>query len=280
MFKYFFILLMSSLCVSCSKPPPKLTNGYIEGRYTYIATSVSGRLMSLDVQRGAPVKSGQILFRLEGQIEKSEEQIAQAGVKQAQNSRDVIVAKLAYAKATYERNKQLIKKNAIQQSLLDQEKSKHDALLAQLAAAEESLSADILKLKQAQWQNQQNNGIAPVAGMVFDIYYRLGEYIPAEHAVLSLLAHEDVKVIFYVNGGELSSLKLGQFVSLLNDGTNEQYKAKIDYISPSAEFTPPVIYSDKTNDKLVYRIEAKLESQNAFQVHPGQPVSINYNSHE
>lgn len=265
---------------SCSRQPLKQVNGYVEGRYTYIATSVSGRLIRLNVTRGTPVKRGQLLFNLEVEPELKEERIAHARVKQAQNARDAIIAKLAYAKVTYERNKKLIEIKAIQQSLLDQEKSKYDVLLAQLAQAEDDLSALSLNLKQAQWRLQQNNSVAPIDGMVFDIYYRIGEYTHANQAVLSLLAPEDVKAIFYVNGLDVSALQLGQQISVFNAGHKESYKAQIDYISPSVEFTPPVIYSDQTHEKLTYRIEAKFRTQDAFHVHPGQPVTINYASHE
>ena len=35
-------------------------------------------------------------------------------------------------------------------------------------------------------------------------------------------------------------------------------QAKISYISPRAEFTPPVIYSEKARSKLVFMVEAIL----------------------
>jgi HlyD family secretion protein len=39
-----------------------------------------------------------------------------------------------------------------------------------------------------------------------------------------------------------------------------------------------VIYSNETNPKLIYRIEAEFASQDAKRLHPGQPVSVMYSS--
>ncbi|CAN8140513.1 hypothetical protein THIOSC15_2320002 [uncultured Thiomicrorhabdus sp.] len=47
--------------------------------------------------------------------------------------------------------------------------------------------------------------------------------------------------------------------------------ATISYISNVAEFTPPLIFSQKFRQKLVYLIEAKLSDG---QLRPGQPVDV------
>ena len=48
----------------------------------------------------------------------------------------------------------------------------------------------------------------------------------------------------------------------------------ISFISPQAEYTPPVIYSESSRAKLVYRIEARPPPKQAFLLNPGQPVVV------
>ena len=48
--------------------------------------------------------------------------------------------------------------------------------------------------------------------------------------------------------------------------------AKIRFIAPQAEFTPPVIYSMDERSKLVFLIEARAERPELLRV--GQPVSV------
>jgi HlyD family secretion protein len=47
----------------------------------------------------------------------------------------------------------------------------------------------------------------------------------------------------------------------------------VRYISPQAEFTPPVIYSEQTQAKLVFMAEAWADA-NPERLHPGQPVLV------
>jgi HlyD family secretion protein len=50
--------------------------------------------------------------------------------------------------------------------------------------------------------------------------------------------------------------------------------AKITYISNEAEYTPPVIYSNETREKLVFMVEAHPSVADANRLHPGQPVTV------
>ena len=45
-------------------------------------------------------------------------------------------------------------------------------------------------------------------------------------------------------------------------------------ISPRAEYTPPVIYSQESRDKLVFMVEAVFDDKTAANLHPGQPVDV------
>ena len=48
----------------------------------------------------------------------------------------------------------------------------------------------------------------------------------------------------------------------------------INYISPEAEFTPPVIYSTKRREKLIFMAEAIPALQQAGRMKIGQPFDV------
>jgi len=50
----------------------------------------------------------------------------------------------------------------------------------------------------------------------------------------------------------------------------------VSYISPRAEYTPPVIYSRETRSKLVFMIEIVFDPPSAAKLHPGQPVDVTF----
>lgn len=261
---------------ACSRSKGHEAQGYVEGRYTYMATSVSGVLMELMVARGAKVQKGKLLFVLEGQPESDEYDAALENFNQTLSERDAIIANLSYAKITYERNKILVPKQAIQQSALDSAKANYQALLAQLAQANANIASSKATLAQSLWRKNQKSIISPIDGVVFDTYYRLGEYTEANQAILSLLAPKDIKVVFYINEMNLGSIKLNNQITVMCDGCEKKFVGRISFISPTAEYTPPVIYSNDTNEKLVYRIEAEFSVEDAIHLHPGQPVRVIY----
>ncbi|HZB53365.1 MAG TPA: HlyD family secretion protein, partial [Reyranella sp.] len=59
------------------------------------------------------------------------------------------------------------------------------------------------------------------------------------------------------------------------DGCPPDLQATITYVSPRAEFTPPVIYSQSARTKLVFLIEARPDKvADNIALAPGLPVSV------
>jgi HlyD family secretion protein len=58
------------------------------------------------------------------------------------------------------------------------------------------------------------------------------------------------------------------------DGANAPVVGTVSFVSPEAEYTPPVIYSRESRSKLVFMIELRFEPDVAAKLHPGQPVDV------
>jgi len=67
---------------------------------------------------------------------------------------------------------------------------------------------------------------------------------------------------------------VGQKIFFDCDGCPQTREAAISFISPRAEYTPPVIYSQESREKLVFRVEATMTEATAKGVNPGQPVDV------
>jgi HlyD family secretion protein len=262
------------LLASCGRPSLHRTNGYIEGRYTYVSSGVSGILQVLAVSKGRSVNKGQLLFQLESQPESDIYKASVENLKQSIASRDAIAANLVYARQTYERYKILVPQHAIQQSVLDEAKARYVAQVAQLSQANATIAAMQSSLAQSKWTMEQKTVVSPIEGMVFDTYYEVGENTEARKPILSLLPPTGIKAVFYVEEPLVGALKINQVVRVYYSGSTSDVVGKIAFISPTAEYTPPVIYSTETNMKLSYRIEAVFPPQEAFRLHPGQPISV------
>lgn len=254
------LVLYSLICTSCSHHEENQLQGYIEGEYTYISSGVSGTLLTLNISRGQQVTKNQLLFTLDPEPDQAIMEAAEATVEQLQ-------AQVAFANIQWIRQQKLYLKNATDKASLDEAETTYTSTVKQLQNAKSTVTKE-------QWAFQQKTVYAPISGYVNDTFYRLGEKVIANQPVLSILAPENIKVLFYIPERQLSTIHLGQLITFTCDGCKKPTTATITYISSEAEYTPPIIYSKDTRYKLVYLVRADMPKNIALQFHPGQPVDI------
>ena len=103
-----------------------------------------------------------------------------------------------------------------------------------------------------------------------------GEWVNTNQPVVSLLPPQNIKARFFVPERELGALRLGQKLALSCDGCAAPIPAAVTFISPQAEYTPPVIYSQQERAKLVFLVEARPAPEDAERLHPGQPLEVRF----
>jgi HlyD family secretion protein len=82
------------------------------------------------------------------------------------------------------------------------------------------------------------------------------------------------RIRFFVPESIIATLHNGQAIEAHCDGCATPIPATISFIAVQAEYTPPVIYSQGSREKLVFRIEAVPEPQDALRLRPGLPVEV------
>lgn len=304
--------LSATVVAGCSDNTPATFQGYAEGEYVHIAAAFSGTLDALAVQRGAQIKAGTLLFRLESQNESAARNEAAERLRQAAaqlenlkkgkrpSELEAIRAQQAQAQATLRlsetqlrRMERLLGSGAVTREQLDQARSGYDrdrarlaelnaqAQTARLGAREDEIRAAAAEtdaaraaLAQAEWRLAQKSVSATLDGVIDDTLYVQGEWVPAGAPVISLLPPQNIKIRFFVPEAALGALRIGQGVAVTCDGCGAPIAAQIRFIASQAEYTPPVIYSKETRSKLVFMVEAWPAPQDAVKLHPGQPVDV------
>jgi HlyD family secretion protein len=295
-----------------SAPGPPSFQGYGEGEFVLVAPTVGGNLVTLAVQRGQRVSQGDPLFILEQADELAARNQAAALLQQARDRLanltkgrrrpeiDVIAAQKAQAEAQLrlaqldlERQKRLIGSAAFMkqqfdqaQATYDQQRGHLDELTAALAVAELSLGRDDelrvavgdveanqAALVQAQWKLDQKTVAAPAAGLVADTYFNPGEMIAPGQALVSILPPENIKVRYFVTEVALARFPIGTAVTIRCDGCASEIPATVRFVSPQAEYTPPVLYNRENRNRLVFMIEARPTARPEA-LRPGQPVDV------
>ncbi len=306
-------LAAGGLLAGCGGPPPASVQGYVEGEYVYVSSPEAGTLRALPVRRGLRVRAGDPLFSLEDVPEKAAreqaaQQLAQAQatledlkkgrrpseIQSTQAQLDQAQAALALAEQELARQEKLaaVPGGAARQDLdrarstRDQDSRRVAQLQAdlqtaelgsrddQIAAGAAAVRALQAALERADWELSQKSQAAPADGLVFDTLYRPGEWVAAGRPVMALLPPENVKVRAFVAEARVGAIHAGDPVSVTVDGVAQPLPGKVSFISPQAEYTPPVIYSEESRGKLVFMVEVIFDAATAANLHPGQPVDV------
>jgi HlyD family secretion protein len=305
------VLLAGLVAARCSRPVTHGWQGYLEGEYIYVAAPLAGQLENLAVQKGARVSAGAPLFRLEqsaelatlreatGRLRQAQARLADLGKGQRPSELAAAEARLAQAgtaaelsgrelaratrlhdttvlsdddfdriRLTHEANTRLVSETAAQFATA-QLGGRSDVV----AAAEAEAAAAQAALDRAGWGVAQKSQTAPRAALVYDTLYREGEFVAAAAPVVALLPPENIKVRFFVPEGDLAALKAGDRVRVALTG-RPALEARISYLSPQPEYTPPVLYNRENRAKLVFLVEAVFAAADARDLHPGQPVDV------
>lgn len=309
------MVIALAILIGCDKAPSDLVQGYVEGEYVYVASPYGGALATLSVRRGTQVAAGDALFTLEYISEKAVRDEAELKLSQARaNLQDrrkgkrpseiaSLRAQLQQAQAALQlsfrevaRQEGLVTvpgaavevevdrarsaRDQNQQRVSQLEADLHTALLGsrtdQVTAAEAEVRAKEAALAKAEWDLAQKRQLAPKTGLVFDTLYREGEWVPAGRPVVVLLPPDHIKVRVFVSQLRLGAIRLGDTVQVMVDGVQGSLPGRVSYISPKAEYTPPMLYSQGSREKLVFLVEVLFDQTVAVKLHPGQPVDVQF----
>lgn len=303
-------MLLTALLISCEKPSEVRYQGYVEGENIFLASPYSGILVKKLTHRGQVVKKNQLLFQLDSEPQILQIKQARAELNEAQRiyqdlqnpkrkpeieaikaQIEQIDAQLELAQIRVARFKHLHDMQAGDRDRLDQAIARYDELkhlrsqyqanleLAQLGGREEQINAQLARIKRLQeklaetkWQLAQKSIYAPESGIIFDTFYLPGEFVASQQPIAALLTPKNVRIEFFVPAERVNGFNQGQIIEFTCMGCKKNYTARVSYISPEAEYVPPLVYSRDNADKLVFRIKAQILQPDKFK--PGQPVTV------
>lgn len=302
--------LAATLFAACAAPSP-LAVGYVEGDFVLVAPVEGARIESLSARQGARVTAGETLATLQADdarhaVEEARAALAQAeaqaaDTRQGRRPEEIAVleaalrsanAQGAEARRMLDRTRDLASRGIAAASELERAETALETADAGIGQAEANLAVARLPardeairaaegqaeraraaLAQAEWRLAQRTVIAPAAGRIAEVIRNPGEMAGPSQPILSLLPDGAIRLKLYVPEPQFSALGIGTLLTVQCDGCPPGLTARISYASPEPEFTPPVIYSLETRQKLVHLVEARPEGDSAA-LKPGQIVDV------
>lgn len=283
-------------------------SGYVEAERLMIAAPISGAVRSLAVEEGEVVDRGAPLFAVDpaqsrADLDRAEAGAAAAAAQAADAGKGdrpielaVLDAQVDAARARDEearrdlaRVRTLAEKGVYAPARLETAQAAARTAAADLRAAQRRRDGAELgarsdqqtaaqarvteaqaSVRSAQARLSDLAPAAPEAAVVEEVFYRPGEWVPANQPVLALASLDRLRIRFFVPQDQLHAYRPGLEVRFECDGCAGPQRARITRVSPRAEFTPPVIYSRDSRERLVFMVEAKPDAR----LPAGLPVDV------
>lgn len=277
------------LLASCAPKDDGSLYGYVDADLIYLAPQDSGVVKTLNVREGDKVKAGDVVFTLDParaaiaaeQAGAAAEGAAARTADEGMMAKQIVEAQaeLTLAEQSFRRSKSLVKDGAVSKEKYDTDVAAVAAAKARLDGARaerdamlrdrDSMSA---AARLAERRLTDLETLAPQDGTIERIYRRPGEVAAFGDPVAALLSPENFKLKFFAPEKMLSSLAIGGKIDFFCDGCAASRAATLSFIATEPQFTPPVIYSIKEREKLVFLVEARPDDPDGLRT--GLPVTI------
>lgn len=283
------LIIPLMVIIGCNKYD-KLSDAYgnFESDEVIVSSETHGLLTSFDLHEGDEVTIGQTLALVDTTdkaLMKMEinEQLTMINLKykKAQSDLSILQAELNKATKDVENYQNLYNNNVVSLEVLEAHQHKKLILSKELSSANLSLSlikqeAEQLKVKLliAERELKKCQIESPITGTILTKYVQDGELVTMGRPLLKLTNLNEVYLKAYVTQTQLSSIKLGQSVTILIDDLQglKELTGQITYINSKAEFTPKTIQTRDERANLVYAIKISVEYEDAIKI--GMPAEV------
>lgn len=229
-----------------------LLDGHLQAvRQSVLSAQASGRIATLSVKAGDPVKAGQVLAVID-------DRATQAGVAQALAGFAQADANLANAKAAYERSRDLRAQGFLAQAALDTAQAQYRAAQAAAAAARAGQT-------QASVAQGFTRLTAPYDGWVLQTHAEAGALAMPGTPVLTVYAPQPIRAVVHVPASQQALALQSQRVEVQLPGTGQ-------WVLPAAKTSLPA--ADPVSQTVEWRLDLSA-ADGANQV-PGRQVRVRF----
>jgi multidrug resistance efflux pump len=192
---------------------------------------------------------------------------------------------IEFAQSEQRRASKLFEQKVISQTELDDANSRAQSLQQSADAARkryellvEGTRAERIEQARAQLaemdaQLAEMRIVAPEESVLETLSVKLGDVLPANREVATLLYTQHLWVRVYVPEPWLGLIQLDQTVKVRTDSTSEEFTGKIEQINRAAEFTPRNVQTVEDRVRQVFGVKVRLPSD-AGRLRAGMSVDV------
>jgi HlyD family secretion protein len=286
--RYFFLFLLLPF-VACNQQVNSAdAYGNFEAVEVMVSAESSGRIISFLLQEGAELQKDQVTVSIDTTQLYLQKVMLESGKLTLGSRISTLEAQVRASRVqldNFEREKtridKLLEGGAATSKQKDDIYGQVALLEAQIAATlsqESSVHAEQLTLqvqiRQVEDQIMKSAVKNPMDGILLTKYKEQGEMAAPGQPLYKMANMGELILRAYVSGNQLSSVKIGESVTVRFDGVEgfEEISGLVSWVSPRAEFTPKIIQTKEERVNLVYAIKVVVSNDGSLKI--GMPGEI------
>jgi HlyD family secretion protein len=270
-------------------------SGNFEADEIILSAEANGKILSLPIEEGDEIAIGQTiafidttqLYLQKGQLIASMSALRQK-LQNVPDQLAVYEQQITVLERELKRIQSLKSEGAATEKQVDDlsgelsiVKTKKTAIESQLSTGNRSILSELeplsWRLRQLEDAIERSVCKSPIDGIILKKYKNEGEITGQGQPLVKLANLESLTLRAFVTGDQLSSISLGQDVTVAIDEYDEQMSGAdgtITWISAQAEFTPKTIQTRAERANLVYAIKIQVKNPGSLKI--GMPAEVNF----
>ena len=285
------LILVSTFFCNTKKAENIKVPGIVNGDIITVKSKTAGTITAVEFKEGQKITKNTPLIKIDSRIIENKLAEIPLNIKSINNKIEELKSNQYYASANRQyvskqisRFKRLLKKNSISGEKLENVQLKLKKVNTEISGIKHKINS--LNIEKEKLINKEQylkilleDHIinSPVNGVIIEKFISEGENIFPAKPVADILDLKTLYIEVFIEGEEVSKLKLGDKVQVFLDGITRSFDAEVSYFGKKAEFSPKYVVSEKERKSLLYLIKLKIENDREF-YKVGMPVTVKFNN--
>jgi len=257
----FTIAVCAVALLSGCRRQSNAVSGTIEVDEVHFASRSPGRVEKIFAWEGDTLKPGDVIVQLEASEMQARRALAAAQINTAEHDVEAQAAQLEFLKADAQRQQDLLKRNTVSPSEAERASSAAKAQEKSLDAARARVEQAKAQLADMDAQIQEMKIVAPTNSILEVLSVKVGDVLPANREVATLILPQRLWVRVYVPETWLGLIKLNDQVRVRVDSfPGRDFSGVVEQINRKAEFTPRNVQTVEDRIKQVFGVKVRLEN--------------------
>jgi HlyD family secretion protein len=250
-----------ALLAGCNRQK-NAVSGTIEVDEVHVASRSPGRVEKIFAWEGDTLKTGDVIVQLEASEMQARRALAAAQINTAEHDVEAQAAQLEFLNADAKRQQDLLKRNTVSPSEAERAVSAAKAQEKSLAAARAKVEQAKAQLADMDAQIQEMKIVAPTDSILEVLSVKVGDVLPANREVATLILPQRLWVRVYVPEPWLGLIKLNDTVRVRVDSfPGRDFTGVVEQVNRKAEFTPRNVQTVEDRIKQVFGVKIRLENK-------------------